>query len=152
MHARVPDVHVFLLAGAVVATLVACAHPRPDPVARLALYRDHAGAPVAAFDYVRNMRWEALGDQSLAVWPRRETGFLLEMASPCPGLDQARAIQISHAERRVRARLDSVRVLSMPGSPPLQRAPCPIMLISPLQVPTAASQEALRVVEPEPGD
>lgn len=118
-------------------TLAACAHAPADPRERLAQYRQQAGAPMAGFDYVRHLRWEALGDQALAVWPRRDTGFLLEFASPCPGLDRATAIRLSHADGRVRARLDGVRVLSLPGSPPVQRAACPILLVRPIQAANA---------------
>lgn len=130
MCARISDAFVLLLAGAM---LGACVHGPVDPQERLARYRQNAGPPVAAIDYARNMRWEALGDQALAVWPRRDTGFLLELASPCNGLDRASAIHISRSEGRVRSRQDVVRVMSLPGSPPMQRPPCPIMLISPIR-------------------
>jgi hypothetical protein len=136
------------IAIAFAATLCACAHAPTDPRERLSWYREHAGAPVSGFDYVRNMRWEALGNQALAVWPRRDAGFLLQMVSPCPGLDDARAIQISHADGRVRARMDSVRVMSMPGSPPMQRQPCPIQIIHEIREPPAESTRELRDIEP----
>src|SRR5688572_21762060 len=86
MSARDSDTANGLVAAALAVMLCACAHSPIDPRERLAWYRENAGRPVAGFDYVRNMRWEALGDQALAVWPRRDAGFLLEMASPCPGL------------------------------------------------------------------
>lgn len=132
MCARRSDVRAWLGASTAVLLLCACAQVPVDPQARLARYRDHAGSPVAGIDYVRNMRWEALGDQALAVWPRRDSGFLIQMASPCPGLDKARAIQITQLDGRIRTRVDGVRVLSMPGSRPMQRAPCPILLIRPI--------------------
>jgi hypothetical protein len=132
MYAEASDTARRLSVLALGVVLCACAHAPSDPQARLALYREHLGRPVASIEYVRNMRWEALGDQALAVWPRRDAGFLLEMASPCTGLDTARSIQITHAERRVRSRIDAVRILSMPGARPMSRPPCPILLISPI--------------------
>lgn len=132
MCARGFDRYAWLAICGLAAALGSCAHAPADPRGRLAHYRAHAGSPVTGFDYVRNMRWEALGDQALAVWPRRDSGFLVEMASPCPGLDEARSIQISHADGRVRSRVDGVRVASMPGSRPMQRTPCPILLITPI--------------------
>ncbi len=136
----------------VTALLCACAHTPTDPRERLSWYRQNADAPVAGFDYARNLRWEALGNQALAVWPRRDAGFLLEMVSPCPGLDEARAIRISNGDGRVRTRVDAVHVLSMPGAPPMQRPACPIHLISPIRPPTAEPAGELRdVVEPDAG-
>ena len=150
MSARDSDTANGFVAAALAVMLCACAHSAIDPRERLAWYREHAGPPVAGFDYVRNMRWEAIGDQALAVWPRRDAGFLLEMASPCPGLDEARAIQISHADGRVRSRADSVRVLSLPGSPPLRRPACPILIITSIQAPTGAPA-GLRAIQEDDG-
>lgn len=140
-----------LLAAGLAALLCACAHTPVDPHERLTWYREHAGAPVAGFDYVRNLRWEALGNQALAVWPRRDAGFLVEMASPCPGLDEARAIRLSHADGRVRPRLDGVRVVSMPGAPPLQRPACQILIIRPIRAADSEPPGGLRDIEPESG-
>lgn len=148
MCARASDALGGLAICGLAVTLAACAHAPTDPRERLAHYRAHAGRPVPAFDYVRNMRWEALGDQALAVWPRRDNGFLLEMASPCPGLDEARSIQITHADGRVRTRVDGVRVASMPGSRPMQRPPCPILLIAPILQPAASPADLRSVDEP----
>ena len=148
MYARISDAFAVLLACSL---LGSCAHAPVDPQERLARYRQHAGTPVASIDYARNMRWEALGDQALAVWPRRDTGYLLELASPCTGLDQATAIQISRSENRVRARLDTVRVTLMPGARPMQRPPCPIMLISPIREAPADGPGELRTVEDAEG-
>ncbi|WP_342315895.1 DUF6491 family protein [Lysobacter sp. FW306-1B-D06B] len=149
MCARTSDAIARLLACTWMILLCACAHTPTDPRERLSRYRAQAGLPVADFPYVRNMRWEALGDQALAVWPRRETGFLIELPSPCHGLDEARAIRIGHGDGRVRSRIDAIRVLSLPGSPPMQRPPCPIMLISPLPTPGLALPDELRTVEDE---
>lgn len=153
MYARISDASTRWSACALAALLGACAHtPVVDQRERLAHYRQHAGTPVASIDYARNMRWEALGDQALAVWPRRDTGFLIELASPCNGLDEATSIQISRSEGRVRSRMDSVRVMSLPGARPMQRIPCPIMLISPLdQVPAQAPGELRDVDDTEAG-
>ncbi|BDU16726.1 DUF6491 family protein [Lysobacter auxotrophicus] len=149
MSARISEASALVLIAAL--ALAGCAHAPTDPQARLALYRQHAGTPVAGIDYVRNMRWEALGDQALAVWPRRDTGFLVELASPCPGLDQASAIQLTRSEGRVRSRQDAVRVVSIPGSRPMQRTPCPIMLISPIRDAPADAPGPLREVDDTEG-
>lgn len=140
MSARISEALCRLVPIATLALLCACAHAPADPQERLARYRQHAGTPVAAIDYARNMRWEALGDQALAVWPRRDNGFLLELASPCTGLDTATSIQITRSEGRVQSRRDAVRVMSMPGARPMQRPPCPIMLISPIREPPAPGE------------
>ena len=151
MSARISDQAVRVAAFVVTAGLCACAHAPTDPQERLARYRQHAGTPVASIAYVRNMRWEALGDQALAVWPRRDTGFLLELASPCPGLDEAGSIQITRSEGQVRARQDAVRVMSMAGSRPMQRAPCPILLITPIREPPGDAPGELRDVDEPDG-
>jgi hypothetical protein len=148
MCARASDARAWLAICGLAAALCACVHTQADSRERLAQYRAHAGRPVPDFGYVRNMRWEALGNQALAVWPRRDNGFLLEMASPCPGLDEARSIQITHADGRVRARVDGVRVASMPGSRPMQRPPCPILLITPILQPVTSPGDLRPVDEP----
>ncbi len=145
MSARASD-GLAWLAACTAALLCACAHTQGDVHERLARYRAQAGSPVAGFDYVRNLRWEALGDQAIVVWPQRASGFLVEMASPCPGLDEARSIQITHGDGRVRARIGGVGVLSLPGSPPMRPAACPILLIKPIAQATAVADDQLRPV------
>ncbi len=140
-----------LAAPALAMLLCACAHSPTDPRERLSWYRQNAEPPVADFAYARHLRWEALGNQALAVWPRRDAGFLLEMVSPCPGLDEASTVRLSHGDGRVRARLDSVQVLSMPGARPMQRPPCPIHIISPIRPSTSEPPIGLRDVEEDAG-
>lgn len=144
----------FRLALPALLLLAACAHDEPvDYHDRLALYRAHAGAPVDGFQYARNVRWAALGEHALAVWPSRDQGYLIELRVLCSGLDRASAMQITHTNRWVSARLDSVRVLSIPGSPPMSRPPCPILTIRPLdlqglrsgELPTREAQPVERV-------
>lgn len=151
MCARISEALPALAACASLALLCACAHAPVDPRERLAQYRANAGGPVASIEYVRNMRWQALGDQAMAVWPRRDSGFLVEFASPCPGLGEARSIQITRAEGRVRARQDAVRVVSLAGAPPMQRAPCPILLIRPIGEPAGDMPDGLRGLDPSEG-
>jgi len=151
MSASLSDALMRLMPCALSVCLVACAHAPADPQERLARYRQHAGPPVASIEYARNMRWEALGDQALAVWPRRDTGFLLELASPCSGLDEAGSIQLTRSEGRVHSRTDAVRVMSMSGARPMQRAPCPIMLISPIREPPADAPGELRDIDESEG-
>jgi hypothetical protein len=103
---------VLTLAGG----LCACSHgPTLSTEDRLALYREHAGAPVNSFRLDRTMgttNWTPLGDQAVAVWQSANRGFLLELRSRCNGLGPAGRIQITNSMGQVTARLDRV----VPGS------------------------------------
>ncbi|HEY5805224.1 MAG TPA: DUF6491 family protein [Lysobacter sp.] len=119
-----------------------CLHDPLAPAERLSFYRAHAGRPVEGFAYARNMRWIALGDHALAVWTRRNEGYLIDLRVLCSGLEEAMSIQIHHVNGQVTAGGSSVRVLSMSGSAPISRPQCPIMLIRPLDA------EAMRNAPP----
>src|SRR5688572_30485686 len=99
---------VLTLAGG----LSACTHgPTLSTEDRLALYREHAGAPVNSFRLERAMgttNWTPLGDQALAVWQGSNRGVLLEMRNRCSGLGPASRISITNSAGHVSARLDSV--------------------------------------------
>lgn len=78
---------------------------------RLALYREHAGAPVMSFrlDRMTGMQqWTPLGDQALAVWSSASRGHLLELRNRCPGMLSAGGISITNSLGNVNARMDSV--------------------------------------------
>lgn len=109
---------LFVLALA--AGLGACSHgPTLSTEDRLALYREHAGAPVGSFRLERmpgNQNWTPLGDQAVAVWQSSNRGFLLELRSRCSGLGPASRISITNAMGTVAARLDSVVTRNAAGS------------------------------------
>ena len=90
---------------------------------RLALYREHAGAPVDSFQYFGRLNgWTPLGDRALAVWTRPSEAYLLELTGSCMDLEYAHAITVTHQSGRVHARFDDVLVL---GSSTM-RIPCRI--------------------------
>ena len=79
---------------------------------RLALYRQHAGEPVASFQYFGRLSgWTPLGDRALAVWTRPSQAYLLELTGSCLDLEYANAITVTHQSGRVHARFDDVLVL-----------------------------------------
>src|SRR5688572_15343935 len=90
-----PVLFVLMLA----AGLGACSHgPTLSTEDRLALYREHAGAPVGSFRLDRMpgiQNWTPLGDQALAVWQSSNRGFLLELRSRCNNLGPASRINIT---------------------------------------------------------
>ncbi len=106
---------VLTLAGG----LCACSHgPTLSTADRLALYREHAGAPVNSFSINRAtgmQRWTALGDQSVVVWQSSNRGFLLELRNRCSGLWTANRISITNSVGQV-TRLDSVVPRTAGGS------------------------------------
>ena len=99
----------------------------------LELYRSHAGAPVQSFRYFSRIDgWTPLGESALAVWTRPKEAWLLEVDGPCPELDFAQAIGLSHQFGRVYARFDRVIPRTLGGG--TQPIPCRIRQIRPLDV------------------
>jgi hypothetical protein len=111
-----PVLFIFTLAGG----LCACSHgPTLSTEDRLALYREHAGAPVNSFRLDRTpgiQNWTPLGDQAVAVWQSSNRGFLLELRNRCSGLGPASRISITNSLSQVATRLDSVVPRSATGS------------------------------------
>ena len=68
--------------------VTACAgQPSMTSSERLELYRAHAGEPVSSFQFSgRLWGWRSLGDSALAVWPRSNQGYLIELAGRCPDM------------------------------------------------------------------
>ncbi|MFT4197677.1 MAG: DUF6491 family protein [Pseudoxanthomonas sp.] len=114
--------------------LGACATGNLSDDERLALYRDHAGAPVPAFDMFGGKPdgWTPLGDAALAVWTRPKQGYLVELRGHCQDLDWSEAITLTNQGGRVSARFDKVLVVGGPTNP--TRMPCYIDSIRPLDV------------------
>ncbi|MGO1069351.1 DUF6491 family protein [Lysobacter sp. CA199] len=120
-----------LLAATLALSGCASSGPKMDDAQRLALYREHAGAPVDSFQYFGRIDgWTPLGDSALAVWTKPNQAYLLELQGRCPDLDFAQAISVSNQMGRVHQRFDKVTVL---GQQAIQM-PCFIGRILPLDV------------------
>lgn len=131
MHHKVPV--LLVLAGTLAA---GCAtSPGLTQQDRLALYREHAGAPVMTFRLERIIgthNWTPLGDQAVVVWTSATRGHLLEMRTRCSGLAMASRISITNRMGLVTARLDSVLPRTATGPIPVGTASCRIDTIRPL--------------------
>jgi hypothetical protein len=102
---------------------------------RLALYRQHAGAPVLSFRLERTIgtiQWTPLGDQALAVWNTANRGHLLELRNRCSGMRMASNISITNRMGQVTARFDSVLPRTATGLVPVGTGTCRIETIRPL--------------------
>jgi hypothetical protein len=94
-----------------VATLGACSHgPTLSSEDRLALYREHAGEPVASITLPSTgmRQWTPLDDRTLAVWENASTGHLIETRNPCPRMSTASRLSITNAMGMATAGMDSV--------------------------------------------
>lgn len=115
---------LFLVAG--------CATPpRQTPAERLEFYRSNAGEPVSSIHVPRNLwGWRSLGGNSLTIWTRSDTGFLLELVGHCPDMAFATSIGLTRSAGRVWAGFDSIVIQrsSRPGGP----TTCRIDTIRPL--------------------
>jgi hypothetical protein len=99
----------------------------------LALYRANAKPAVQSFRYFGTLTgWTPLGDQAVAIWTRPNEAYLLEVDGPCPDLDYAQAIGLTHQSGTVYARFD--RVIPRVGGGRTQPLPCHIRQILPLDV------------------
>lgn len=127
-----------LVIGLLAVSVAACASGRTEQTeAKLALYREHAGAPVNSFPYLAPMKqWTPLGRDALAVWTSPTRAWLLDV-SDCSELEWAQAIQLSDSMGHVTARFDRVT----PISPNVNAMSCRIEQIRPLDV------EAIRNAE-----
>jgi hypothetical protein len=114
------------------AVIAACSTgPTLSTQDRLALYRQHAGAPVMSFRLERmtgTQQWTPLGDQALAVWSSANRGHLIELRNRCPAMMSAGGISITNSLGQVTARMDSV----VPRSPAASRLSCRIDTIRPI--------------------
>ena len=130
-----------LLPLALAALVTACATgPSRSDAENHALYAAHAGAPVNQFRYFGSLNsWQDLGDDALVVWTRPSEAWLLELSGPCPDLEYAHSISVSHTFNTVSARLDSVTV----HGAGMMQIPCRIERIRPIDV------TALRAAERE---
>lgn len=145
-----------LFPAALVLVLASCASgARMDSGERLAMYRAHAGEPVGSIRHPgRFSGWSAVGDDAVVLRTRPNEAFLLELATPCPDLPAALAIQVSSRTGMISARFDSITPLG-PGTASI-RVPCHIGSIRPLDVAAlreaeAALRDATPVEREDPG-
>ena len=100
---------------------------------KLALYRANAKPPVQSFHYFGTLSgWTPLGDQAVAIWTRPNEAYLLEVDGPCPDLDFAQAIGLTHQSGTVYSRFD--KVIPRVGGGRSQPLPCHIRQILPLDI------------------
>jgi hypothetical protein len=120
---------------AAVLILASCAtSPRMTPAERLAFYQANAGETVRGFAHPRTTLWgwRSLGDSAVAVWPRSDQGFLLELTTRCPGLIGATSIDLTNRAGRVSAGFDSVIVRNSMRTDSAGRFNCRIQTIRPI--------------------
>jgi hypothetical protein len=136
----------------------ACSSPPPmSPPAVLEHYRAHAGEPVRSFVHTGPLwGWRSLGDQALAVWTRRDEGYLIEFSERCRNAAFASSIAISNRSGRVLAGTDTITVRRMSGG--ISSSRCRISTIRPIDhTVIQASRRELRNADwtlregPEPG-
>ena len=114
--------------------VTACAEqPQMTPAERLELYRAHASEPVSGFQFTgRLWGWRALGDSALAVWPRSNQGYLVELTGRCQDLRFAISIGLSSSMGgRVSAGFDRV-IVNLPSNRTPNRVGCTIRTIRPI--------------------
>ncbi len=114
---------------------------------KLALYRSHAGPPVPSFQYFGSISgWTPLGDSAIAVWPRFNQAYLLELYGPCSDIEFTPVISVTNNMGRTYARFDKV-IARNRGSIDI---PCNIKEIRPLDVKAIKQAEKLARDQPPP--
>lgn len=124
--------------------MTACAEqPRMTPTERLEVYRAHAGEPVSGFQFSGTLwGWRSLGNSALAVWPRSNQGFLVELTGRCPDLAFAHTIGLtSSMGGRVSAGFDRV-IVHLPANRTPNRVGCTIRTIRPINTQVVTESKA----------
>ncbi len=128
--------------AAVTAALVlaGCATGRLSDTERLALYQQHAGAPVNQIRYLDPMGWDRIDDQHVVLQMRPNESWLLRLSGPCLQWGTGSPfIGLSSFSGMTLSRFDKVIA---PGSPQIS---CLIQEIRPLDVKALkAGEKALR--------
>jgi hypothetical protein len=125
----VPRLSIALL---VMLLAAACASPTPmAPPEELERYRANSGEPVRSFTHTGQLwGWRSLGDQALAVWTRRDEGYLIEFFDRCQNAAFASSITISNRSGRVLAGTDTITVRRISGG--ISSSRCRIETIRPI--------------------
>jgi hypothetical protein len=123
--------------------LTACAgQPSMTTAERLELYRAHAGEPVPGFQFTGQLwGWRSLGDSALAVWPRSNRGYLLELTGRCQDLSFAHSIGLTSSVGRVSAGFDRV-IVRLPANRTPNRVGCHIRTIRPINTQVVKESKA----------
>lgn len=122
--------------------LAGCASsPRLSDPQRLALYVDHAGAPVSSMPLRGQLHgWTALGDEAVVLWTRPREAWLVDLVGRCQDLGYATAIAVNSNFSRLQAHSDSITPLGSMVSE-VGRMPCRIRQIRPLDTATLKQAE-----------
>jgi hypothetical protein len=120
------------IAPLVLLLVSACTSPPPlAPPAELERYRANSGETVRSFTHTGQLwGWRSLGDQALAVWTRREEGYLIEFSDRCQNAAFASSITISNRSGRVMAGIDTITVRRVSGG--ISSSRCRIGTIRPI--------------------
>lgn len=129
-----------LAAISAVLLLAGCATGRLSDTQRLALYQQHAGAPVNQIRYLDPMGWDRIDDQHVVLQMRPNESWLLRLSGPCLQWSGGSPfIGLSSFGGMTLSRFDKVIAL---GS---QQLSCLIQEIRPLDVKALkAAEKALR--------
>lgn len=99
-----------IVVTALLLVVAGCAsRPGVPPTDQLEAYRAAAGEPQRSFSFRGHLwGWTSLGGETLAVWTRSDSGYLVEVARPCPDLAFSVSITITSRQGRVVSGADSV--------------------------------------------
>ena len=124
--------------------LAGCATGRLSDSERLALYQQHAGAPVNQIRYQQPMGWDRIDDQHVVLQMRPNESWLLRLSGPCLQWGNGSPfIGLSTFSGMTLSRFDKVIA---PGS---QQLSCLIQDIRPLDVKALrAAEKVLRGKDP----
>lgn len=119
--------------------VAACATGRLSDADRLALYQQHAGAPVNQIRYLTPIGWDRIDDQHVVLQMRPNESWLLRLSGPCLQWSNGSPfLGLSSFSGMSLSRLDKVIA---PGS----QLSCLIQEIRPLDVKALrAGEKALR--------
>ncbi len=119
--------------------VAACATGRISDADRLALYQQHAGAPVNQIRYLTPIGWDRIDDQHVVLQMRPNESWLLRLSGPCLQWSNGSPfLGLSSFSGMSLSRLDKVIA---PGS----QLSCLIQEIRPLDVKALrAGEKALR--------
>jgi hypothetical protein len=97
---------------------------------------------VSSFQFTGTLwGWRSLGDSALAVWPRSNQGFLIELAGRCQDLPFAQTIGLTSSVGRVSAGFDRV-IVRLPANRSPNRVGCRINTIRPINTQVVKESKA----------